>query len=455
MSNTKKSNMRDMTAGNPMSLIIGFAIPLIMGSIFQQLYNLVDTIIVGKYLGLSALSAVGSTGSVTFLILGFCMGMCQGFGIPVAQKFGAQRYDSMRKYIANASYLARGMSAVITVRTVLLCRTILTVMKTPADIIDGSYAYLVIIFAGIPFTVLYNTLSSFIRALGDSKTPFKFLVLSAILNVILDLVFIIVLKIGVAGAAYATIISQAVSGILCLIYMKNRYPVLKFEKGELAIVGRKMRKLCMMGLPMGLQFSITAIGTVMLQSAVNSLGTVYVASYTATQKIKQFAMAPFDGFASASATFVSQNLGAGNLDRIPQGVKSATIVSEIYGFVVGLIFMTVGGRLALIFVDAAEVEVLSLVTLNLKCVSFFFMIVAALNVIRMSVQGLGYSGLAMIAGLSELIARGVMALFVIPATGYIGVCFTDQTAWIAATVVVSVEFLAIMKKLRAAKSAKA
>lgn len=447
MSETRKAT-KDMTSGNPLQLIASFALPLLLGNIFQQMYNLVDTIIVGKFLGLSALSSVGATGSISFLIVGFCTGFTAGFAIPVAQSFGAKKYSEMRNFVINAAYLSAGLAIFIAVTTSLLCRTILEAMGTPADIIDGSFAYLVVIFMGIPFTVLYNYLSSMIRSLGDSKTPFVFLVISAGLNVVLDLVFIIYVNMGVAGAAWATIISQAVSGVLCLVYMRGHYRILKFEKHEKAVDTNKMRKLLVMGLPMGLQFSITAIGTIMLQSAVNALGTLYVASFTAAQKIKQFAMAPFDAFGNAVATYCSQNLGAKKFDRISNGLKCGLLLGVIYAVVSGTVLFFFGGDLALIFVDASETQVLELVSLGMKCVSYFYIALAALIIVRMTVQGLGYSGLAMLAGISELFARGIMAVAVIPVFGYIAVCFTDQVAWVAGMIVVIVEFIYAMKKIR-------
>lgn len=443
MSETRKAT-KDMTSGSPLQLIASFSLPLLLGNIFQQMYNLVDTIIVGKFLGLSALSSVGATGSISFLIVGFCTGFTAGFAIPVAQSFGAKKYSEMRNFVINAAYLSAGLAIFIAVTTSLLCRTILESMGTPADIIDGSFAYLVVIFIGIPFTVLYNYLSSMIRSLGDSKTPFVFLVISAGLNVVLDLVFIIYVNMGVAGAAWATIISQAVSGILCLVYMRSHYRILKFEEHEKAVDTNKMRKL----LVMGLQFSITAIGTIMLQSAVNALGTLYVATYTAAQKIKQFAMAPFDAFGNAVATYCSQNLGAKKFDRISNGLKCGLLLGVVYAVVIGTVLFFFGGDLALIFVDASETQVLELVSLNMKCVSYFYIALAALIIVRMTVQGLGYSGLAMLAGISELFARGIMAVAVIPVFGYIAVCFTDQVAWVAGMIVVIVEFIYAMKKIR-------
>ena len=212
--------MKDMTVGSPMKLILGFLLPMLFGLLFQQLYNMIDTIIVGKYLGVNALASVGSTGSINFMIVGFCMGTCSGFAIPVAQKFGEKNDAMMRKYVANSGWLAAGFAVVMTVAVCVLCRQILVRMRTPEDIIDGAYAYIFVIFLGIPAIYLYNMLSGIIRSMGDSTTPLYFLLLSSLMNVALDLFTIVVLRMGVAGAAWATIISQGVSGILCLLYMK-------------------------------------------------------------------------------------------------------------------------------------------------------------------------------------------------------------------------------------------
>jgi len=444
----KKTLTRDMTTGNAMKLIWQFSIPLLLGNVFQQMYNLIDTAIVGRYLGISALSSVGSTGAVCFLIIGLCLGMCAGFAIPIAQRFGAKTYSEMRNYVMNAAYLATVMAIVITGVTTYLCYDILSWMGTPEDIIDGAYTYLVIILAGIPFTILYNIVSAIIRALGDSKTPFYFLVLSTIVNIVLDVVLIVVVHMGVAGAATATIISQAIAGILCFIYMKKNFDILKLEPGEKKLDMFKIKVLLTMGLPMGLQYSITAIGSVMLQSAVNGLGTIYVAAYTAALKIKGLAMCPYDAFANASATFASQNLGAKKIDRIREGVKSAILIGEAYSIAVALVLFFFGGKIALIFVDSSETVVLGYIAQYMRCAAFFYCFLAILNVVRMTIQGLGYSGLSMLAGVSELFARGLMSTFVIPVVGYWAVCFTDQTAWVSATIVVLILFAHIMKNIR-------
>ena len=272
---------RDLTTGSPMRLIWSFALPTLFGMLFQQFYNMMDTMIVGQLLGASALASVGSTSSINFFVIGFCMGVCNGFAIPVAQRMGAGDYSQMRRCVANAGWLSALFAVVLTVFTGLFCRTILTVMRTPEDIFDGAYWYILIIFLGIPTTFLYNLLAAVIRALGDSKTPVYFLAISSVLNIALDLLLILYCHAGVAGAALATVISQGVSGLACLVFMVKRFPILHMTAEERRLDGRTCRTLCLMGIPMGLQYSITAIGSIVLQSAVNGLGSRYVASVAA------------------------------------------------------------------------------------------------------------------------------------------------------------------------------
>ena len=328
-----KNEVKDLTQGNVLKLILGFSIPLLFGMLFQQFYSMVDTIIVGKYLGVTALAEVGSTGSISFMIIGFCMGVCNGFAIPVAQKFGARNYKLLRKYVFNSAVLSAIFSIVMTIIVCLLCRNILEWMNTPDDIMDGAYSYIFVIFLGIPVTYLYNLLAGIIRSFGDSKTPLIFLIMSSIINIVLDLVFIIIFNMGVAGAAWATVISQAVSGICCLIFMKKRYSILKFENDELRVNGHCIRRLCYMGIPMGLQYSITAIGSVILQTAVNGLGSLVVATVTAGSKISMFLSCPFDALGSTMATYAGQNVGAKKLDRVSEGIKSSLKIGSIYSII--------------------------------------------------------------------------------------------------------------------------
>ncbi len=438
---------KDMTQGNPISLILKFSIPLILGNLFQQLYNMVDTIIVGRALGLNSLTAVAATTSLNFLIVGFVLGVCSGLAIPVAQRFGAGDYKKMRNYVANAAYLAIALAVVLTVITTGCCHIILRWMKTPENILAEAYAYFWVICLGIPFTFLYNTVSGIIRALGDSRTPFYFLVISTVLNIILDLVFIITLHWGVAGAAWATIIAQALSGVMCLIYMKKKYSILKSSPEERKLNFRAMATLLMNGVPMGLQYSITAIGTIMLQSSVNVLDAVYVSAYAAAMKVKQLAMAPFDGIANACSTFCSQNLGAGKLDRIWKGVKNGVGIGLVYAVAIAFVLFFIGSEIAWMFVDRSETEVLAAVQLMLSCAAFFYPVLSILNCVRMTLQGMGFGAIAIFAGWLELAARAMMALLVIPKFGYIAVCFTDQAAWVVAAVFVVIVFLVEMRRL--------
>ena len=280
-----RSTTKELTSGSPMKLILGFAVPLLFGMLFQQFYSLMDTIIVGRYLGVTALAAVGATGSINFLIIGFCQGICNGFGLPVAQRFGARDYDGVRKYVGNSAILSVLIGGVLTALTVIFCRQILVLMQTPSDIIDLSYNYIVVIFAGIPAIILYNILSSYLRSLGDSITPVIFLIVAAVLNIGLDLFFIICLHWGVFGAAFATVLSQAVSGVLCLFVIIRKFDILHLKRSDWVLDASYVRNLLIMGLPMGLQYSITAIGSVILQTAVNTLGSGAVAAMTAGSRI--------------------------------------------------------------------------------------------------------------------------------------------------------------------------
>ena len=439
---------KSLTEGNSLKQILYFAFPLLLGNLFQQLYNLADSVIVGKTLGIDALASVGASSSLNFLILGFCMGLCGGFAIPVAQTFGAKEYSLMRRYVVNASVLAAGISIAIAVVTALFCRQILILIRTPENILDGAYLYLVIIFIGIPFTVLYNLAAGILRSLGDSKSPFLFLAISTIINVIGDLVCILVFGMGVEGAAISTIVAQAISGICCVIYMKKRFAILKLERQEEKLSSHRMKILLGMGVPMGLQFSITAIGSVILQSAVNTLGSTVVAAFTAGMKVKQFTMAPYDALSNTSATFCGQNLGARKIDRIYKGVWQMIVIGVIYSLLAGAAMIIWGDWMVGIFVDAGEAEVISYAYKYIRCLAWFYYLLAILGILRSGVQGLGHSGSAMFAGLTEMIARTVMGLFVIPVYGFTAACFTDQTAWIAATIYITVDFFIIMKKER-------
>lgn len=443
-SNTTK----DMTSGSTMKLILGFAVPLLMGMLFQQVYSLVDTIIVGRFLGVSALAAVGATGSINFLIVGFCQGICNGFALPVAQRFGAKDYDGLRKYVGNSAVLSIIFGGAITLITVIACRPILELMQTPADIIDLSYHYIVVIFAGIPAIMLYNILSAYLRSLGDSITPVIFLVLSAGLNIGLDLLFIVTFHWGVFGAAFATVLSQAVSGILCLILIIKKFDLLHLKREDWKLDWGYSRYLLIMGLPMGLQYSITAIGSVILQASVNTLGSTAVASMTAGSKISMFVVCPFDALGSTMATFGGQNVGAGRLDRLGRGLRSAVILGAVYSALILVVLIFFGRGLILLFVSANEAAVIAQAKQFLVTNAAFYLMLALVNIVRFLIQGMGFSGFAVFAGVFEMVARALVGLVFVPIFGFTAACFASPLAWVFADCFLIPAFFHCRKKLQ-------
>ena len=446
-SNTTK----DMTTGSSMKLILGFAVPLLMGMLFQQVYSLVDTIIVGRFLGVNALAAVGATGSINFLIIGFCLGLCNGFALPVAQRFGAKDYDGLRKYVGNSAVLSVIIGGTITVFTVVFCRNILQIMDTPADIIDLSYNYIVIIFAGIPATLLYNILSSHLRSLGDSVTPVAFLILSACLNIGLDLLFIVTFHWGVFGASFATVLSQLVSGVLCLVFIIIRFDILHLKRDDWRLDPAYVRNLLVMGLPMGFQYSITAIGSVILQAAVNSLGSIAVASMTAASKISMFVVCPFDALGSTMATYGGQNVGAGKLERLAKGLRSAVILGAIYSAVIFVVVYFFGENMIQIFLSPTEENAATVLVWAKEFLvinAAFYFPLALVNIVRFLIQGMGFSGFAVFAGVFEMVARTIVGLFLVPVFGFVAACFASPLAWIFADAFLIPAFFFCRKRLR-------
>ncbi|MBP3768864.1 MAG: MATE family efflux transporter [Lachnospira sp.] len=441
--------VKDMTNGSPSKHILGFAVPMLFGMLFQQFYNLVDTIIVGKTLGVEALAGVGATGSINFMIIGFCMGVCNGFVIPVAQCFGAKKPADLRKYVFNGYICSIVFAIVLTLASVIFCRRILIIMNTPADIIDHAYNYIVVIFIGIPTVFLYNMVSGVIRSLGDSKTPVVFLVLSSIINVVLDFFLILVCKMGVAGAGWATVTSQLVSGLTCLIYMYKKYDILKGDKSERVLDRRFITNLCMNGIPMGLQYSITAIGSTILQAAVNTLGSTYVAAMTAGSKMFNFTCCPFDALGSTMATYAGQNVGAAKIKRLGQGVRSAMIIGSIYSVLslIALYFTT--DYIALLFVNASETTIIALTRQFILASACFYIPLTGVNVVRFCIQGMGFSVFAISAGILEMIGRAFAAIILIPSIGFMGACLASPIAWIAADAFLFPAFIHCAKKLNA------
>lgn len=439
---------KEMTSGPCLPLIFNFTLPLLLGNMLQQTYSLIDAAIVGKFLGINALASVGASTSVVFLILGFCNGCCGGFGIPVAQKFGARDYVSMRRLVSVSLKLAGMMSVGIALITCLLCAFILRTMQTPENIFQDAYWYLLITFIGVPCTFFYNLLSSIIRALGDSKTPFWFLLFSTVLNVLLDLLCILVFHWGVAGAAIATVFSQGVSAVLCYFYMYRKFEILRMQPADKRFRPELARQLIFVGVPMGLQFSITAIGSIMLQSANNALGTACVAAFTAAMRIKMFFLCMLESLGIAMATFCGQNYGAGKPERIWTGVKAASLMMIVYVAAVAIILWGFSEKFVLLFVDPSETEIIADAALFLHISVSFFPVLGLLCILRYSIQGAGYTKLAMFSGVSEMIARILVSVVAVPLWGFWAVCFGDPTAWVFADAFLIPAFIYVYRRLR-------
>ena len=438
---------KDMTQGSPLKLILAFAVPLMLGSLFQQFYNLADTIIVGRFVGVEALAAVGSVGGLNYLVLGFVNGIACGFSIPISWTFGAKDYSQMRRYTANTVWLSIAFAVVLTIVTVALTRPILVWTNTPANIIDLADIYVRTIFWGIPFTLLYNVTSALMRALGDSKRPLYFLLMASFLNIGLDLLCIIVFKMGVFGASFATVFSQAVAGFGSLWYIARHYHELRWSKEEGKLSRDHCLKLCNMGIPMGLQCSIMAIGSVVLQGAVNGLGSDIVAAQTAGGKAAQFLSVPLESIGTAMTTYASQNLGAHDLKRVNRGVNTALGIGCVYSIASFIILRFADKLLIGLFLDAGEVEIMANAQSFIFWNSVFYIPLAVLIIYRYTIQGLGYSGFAMFAGVAEMVARAMVGFLFVPLWGYFAACIANPVAWFFACFFLIPAYFVVRKKL--------
>lgn len=443
----KKSTQNDLTTGNPGSAILRFAIPILLTSLLQQFYSMLDTIIVGQFLGKTALAGVGSTGSINFMIVGFCMGLCYGFVIPIAQKFGARDYKTLRRIAANSFWVTLGISLVLTVIVCIFCRNILILMRTPDNILDEAYGYIFIIFAGIPITCAYNLLAGMIRSLGDSKTPLYFLMIASVINIGFDILSVTVLGMGVQGPALATLLAQAFSALLCFLFIRKRFPVLHIQKSEWKLESRYVSILCKMGIPMGLQYSITAIGSVLLQSGVNTLGSDSVAAVSAATKLHLFLGCPLEALGSGMSTYAGQNIGAGKTDRVGKGLSASVKAGMLYSAVVFLTMFFTSRYWMLLFIKPEETVVLSQASrfLTINCLFYFTLVIV--NIFRYTIQGLGFSGFAVFSGIMEMIARTLIGVVLIPIFGFTSACFASPLAWIMADAFLIPAYFHVMRKI--------
>ena len=442
------NNVNDMTVGSPMRAIFRFAVPLILGYILQQMYLVIDTVIVGRWIGVNALAAIGASTSIMFLIMGFCNGSCAGFAIPVAQAFGAKDFRKMRTYVSNSYRIAITFAVVITLLSCLFCKKILHLVNTPLEVFDDAYIFLMLQFAAIPFTIGYNLLAGQIRALGNSKQPFYFLITASVVNILLDVLLILILGLGVEGAGIATLLSQAFSVCLCIRFIKKKMQILIPQGEERDFDNKKISILLNNGVPMGLQFSITGIGIIMLQSANNALGITCVAAFIAAMRIKYLFTCVFENIGVAMATYCGQNLGAKKMERISQGVRAAIKMMLIF-FVFSFIVITpFADDMMTLFVDKGEAEVVPYAAEFMRIACYFYPCLGLLTIFRYSIQGLGYSNLSMMSGVMEMIARCGVSLWLVPAFMWTGVCYGDPVAWVMADMFLLPAFWWLFKHLK-------
>ena len=448
MTKEKKNLQNAMTEGVIWKQLLLFFFPIVLGTFFQQLYNTADAIIVGKFVGKEALAAVGgTTGTLINLLVGFFVGLSSGASVIISQFFGARRPDDVSRAVHTTMALALASGAALTVLGIWSSRAVLVMMGTPEDVLGHAVTYINIYFLGMIPSLIYNIGSGILRAVGDSRRPLFFLISATMTNIVLDVVLVIGLNMGVAGAAIATIAAQAVSGILCLIYIRFRVPLLTLSRADCKADAESIRDLVVMGIPMGLQTSITAIGSMVMQAANNGLGSVYVSGFTAGMRLKQFCMCPFDALGSAVSVFCGQNLGAKKPERIRQGVRLGVIVGVAYGFCIGLVMIFFGRSMSTLFVESSAGDVLDASAKYLRCMGYFFWSLGILNICRMATQGIGFSGRAVFSGVTEMFARSIVSLGFVGAFGYTAICFSDQTAWIAAVLYITPTCLHCIKKV--------
>ena len=391
-----------MTTGSPAKLIIRFMVPMCLGNIFQQFYNIADSIVAGQFIGVSALAAIGSTGSLMFFVTGWLNGLSSGFAILVSQCFGAKQYDRIMNY--------------------------------SDSIMPDVTLYMGIIYAGLIVTAAYNSLAAFLRALGDSRSPLYFLVISAVINVVLDIAFIVIFGMGVEGCAYATVIAQGISALLCFVYILKRFPILHLKREDFRISFHSFGRLLALGIPMGLQFSITAIGTIIVQGAVNIYGEIYMAGFSAASKLQNMLMTVFTAFGATIATYVGQNRGAGKMDRIREGVRCTQFMTIGWSVIMMAVMYFCSEYMTWLFIDPSETEVVNASVTYFHTVCWFYPFLGSIFLYRNTLQGMGYGLVPMLGGIFELIARSGIVLIVAGHASFAGVCFSDPAAWIAALV---------------------
>ncbi len=436
----RKSSTLDLTQGSLLGGILRFALPVLAGNLLQELYNVADTLIVGQTLGMEMLAAVGATGSLSFLALGFIMGFTSGCAVLTAQQFGARQDEGVRESFAAHILAAAGAALLLTCIFVLTARPLLALLRTTESAFDAAASYITIIFAGIPASALYNVLASTMRAVGDSRTPLLLLLCSSLLNIALDLIFILCFHWGVAGAAIATVAAQLISGLLCLAYVIWKMPFLLPSRRSWSAAVRQLPAALKLAVPMGVQFSIISIGMMVLQSVLNGFGDDAVAAYTVGGRIQGLCQNPLTAMGTVMATYVGQNKGAERYDRIRSGVRSALWFSVGLAILIGAAVLLLSRPVLLCFVSAEESGVLALGREYLLWSCPFLFTLSFLFVYRGSLQGLGNAAVPMLGGLLELVGRAAVPLLLGGTLGYTAICIAGPAAWTACAALTTVAY---------------
>lgn len=442
--------MQDMTTGSTTKRIVLFAIPLLFGNLLQQIYSMVDTIVVGRFVGYQALASVGVTVEVVSLLLGLALGMSNGVSVITAQFFGARQTERVRKSVAMGLFLCGATSIVIGMVGVTFARPIYTLLGTPADIIDGAVLYTVIMFAGAPATLLYNYVSSVLRAFGDGKTPLYGLAIASLVNIALDLLFVVVFHWDIAGVGIATLLSQLLAGVFCGVYAMKRLPILKFQKGDFAWDRVLAASQLKVGIPLAFQQSVLAVGRLSMQTVLNTLGTLTIAAYTVVSRIDMFLYSCMSAFGIATTTYAAQNFGAKRIDRIDSGVKGACAVTV--SICIG--FTALANLFALPIIEAfvgAEQEVIQMGVQYIRLATPFYPLLGVIFVMHSAQQGIGKAVFAMLASFVELVARPAAAILLTASFGYAGFCFANPAAWSSAFLMVFFSYLLIMRHMKKAE----
>lgn len=435
-----------MTSGSPAKLIFLFTVPLFIGNLFQQLYNMADTFIVGRTLGVNALAAVGCTGSLMFLIIGFAQGLSSGFSILTAQRFGAKDEAGVRRSFVASLVLGGIIGLVLTVVSVAFARQMLVMLQTPAEILDDAFSYMIVVFAGILATMLFNVLSNVLRALGDSRTPLLFLSVGCVFNIALDLILILFTPLGVMGAGVATVAAQLFSGLACLWYIAKRFPILRLSRQDWKLTRHDVVQHLRIGLPIAFQTSIIAIGSLILQFVLNGLGSVSVAAFTAASKLEGLGSLPLMSVGVATGTFVAQNYGAGQIHRIRTGVLQAGGMALAFSAVMGAVFIAFGAPLSSLFIEG-QPQAMELAAIYLRVTGICLWVLGLLFLFRYTLQGLGQSFVPTFAGVMELVMRSVGSLVLVAPLGFAGACISNVSAWVGSAVPLTIAFFLTMRHL--------